>query len=715
MRKIVACVAVACAAGLLRADVTVETAAFRLVLGDDATVRSLVVKSNGEEMVDGVEPQPLFSVTQDRPFNNELKLVYLDKETTYPANRVSRAGDVLTVGFEHVSYSAKIRVTEAGGCAVFELVGFDLGPKGSNSLNMTYPPVKSLRLLQLPVRDRVNYGDWLNVVWDGRAAVAVIAVDPLVWIDSERRVSYRRLFADAHADLSLVGAKAALVAEATPKFLDAMDALERELGLPRGVESRRRPYIGSSTYWSGDVTPESVDRHIALAKEGGFRMMLIYYPAIFGDGGWDYTGIGEYKLRPCYTNGYESLKEMLAKIKSAGITPGLHILQTFIGFNSPYVTPVADPRLNLKRHFTLAKPLGTEGGDLFVHENPAGCPVNPESCILAFGGELLAYGGFTTERPYKFTGVTRGAKKTNVVAHPSGQIGGLLDVCEFGARSCYIDQRTDLQDEIAEKIAKAYDCGFEFMYCDGSEGVNVPQGVHVANAQYRVWKKLGRKPLFMEGAAKSHFGWHHLSAANAFDIFPPHEFKAMIVRWPQREAAEMSKNFSPVDFGWWGSYVDVQPDMWEFGASRAAAWDCPISIQIDLEGFRRMPRRDDLLAVLRRWEDARAKGAITAEMKERLKSSEQEHHLYVNEKGEYELHDIEMLPKPAKAAEVRGFLFSRGGKRVIAYWHTKGEGSFAADFGEGKKTWPCGKVRYLTTDLSREQAIAAFAAAVSAP
>ena len=144
---------------------------------------------------------------------------------------------------------------------------------------------------------------------------------------------------------------------------------------------------------------------------------------------------------------------------------------------------------------------------------------------------------------YKFTGVKRGHLETKVVPHAKGLIGGILDVCEYGAHSCYIDQNSDLQDEIAEKIARVYNCGFEFMYNDGSEGVNVPQGIHVPNSQYRIWKKMDKKAKFMEGAAKGHFGWHLQSGANAFDVFPPEIFKEMIVRWPQWEAPIMRKDF----------------------------------------------------------------------------------------------------------------------------------------------------------------------------
>ena len=173
-------------------------------------------------------------------------------------------------------------------------------------------------------------------------------------------------------------------------------------------------------------------------------MMLLYYPCLVkgAKGNSGYGGIGGYELRDEYVNGIDSVKEMLDRIKAAGITPGLHVLHTFIGFKSSYVTPVADHRLNLVRHFTLARPLGTDATEIYVEEDPSACPTNEHSRILRFGGELIGYESFTTERPYRFTGVRRGEKETTVTAHPLGEIGGVLDVCEFGATSCYIDQNT---------------------------------------------------------------------------------------------------------------------------------------------------------------------------------------------------------------------------------------------------------------------------------
>ena len=709
------------------ADVVVENAKFRLVLGDNARARSLVVKATGEEMLDPTEDVPAFSVIQSRPFNNEVKLVFPHRRTEFRADRVRRVGNDLFVGFELVSYEAQIRLTERPDYVLFELVDFPLGPKGSNGLALTYPPVDVMRILSLPVRDRAHFGDWLNVSWDDRSSLSLFAAEPYTWAGNMRRHGFHLMTAEAHRGVKLRGAKAVLLASGTPSFLDAMDVVEADLGLPRGVESRRDPRMRQSIYWTSGISPADVDEHIALAKRGGFTKMLIYHTAVTDHKG-DYAVIADYepdlKLFP---KGYESIREMLAKIRAAGISPGLHVLHTFIGFDTHYVSPVADSRLNLKAHFTLAKPFGADAsGDLYVQENPADSPTNAPSRILAFGGELLEYEGFTTERPYRFTGVTRGAKKTTAVAHPQGQIGGILDVCEYGARSCYIDQDTDLQDEIAGKIAKIYDCGFEFMYNDGSEGASAPYGIHVANAQYRVWKKLAEKPLFMEGAAKSHFGWHHQSGANAFDRFEPEIFKEMIVRWPLYEAPIMREDFTQLDFGWWGVFlpeqkvrlhvpgrpeivsVGTQMDMWEFGTSKAAAWDCPATIQMNPKTLQKHPRTDDLLAVMRRWEDVRAKRWLTPSQREALKDPKREFHLFADEAGKYELVEIEMLPTPDGAKHLRGFVFERGGKRIVACWHTAGEGTL--DWTLGPKG-TLSDLKYVTTDLSRDDVRTAWASA----
>ncbi|MBR3222115.1 MAG: hypothetical protein IKF72_07755 [Kiritimatiellae bacterium] len=711
-----------------------ETETFRLEVGTNAVARSLVVKATGEEMIDARDGLAMFSVTQERPFNNEIKLMWPHKRTAYPANRVRRDGDRLVIGFETAPYEAVVGVKPGDGYLAFELEGFNCVRQLTyGGLCMDLPPAARFRVLQLPVKLRENVGDWLNVVWDDRAAVAVVGADPYAEVDHESRTGCEVLHADFSRGMRLKGGRAAIVAGAgRDAFLVAMDGLERDFNLPRGVQNRRDSRLKASIYWAGDLNPNNVDEHIAMAKSGGFRMMLVYFTAMTKaqhsniSHSYYYRRLGDYDWNAAYPNGVEDLKGVLSKVKAAGITPGFHTLQTHIGCDSRYVTPVADPRLNLTRRFTLARPVAADGDprEIEVLENPVDAPLYAKSPdrtarVLKFGGELFSYGGYTTEPPYRFTDVRRGHWNTAPAAHPRGEIGGVLDVSEFGGMSCYIDQTTDLQDEVAVKIAKIYDAGFEFCYFDGSEGVNPPCGVNVALSQWRVVSKFAKPPVFTEGAAKSHFGWHLQAGANAFDMFHPEIFKAMIVKFPQTEAPLMRKDFTRIDFGWWTLYlpgqgsirtIGTQPDMWEFGTSRAAAWDCPTTVQFDLDRIARHPRIKDLMEVLRRWEDVRAKNWLTTEQKEMLKDPVREHHLYLNEAGGYELVNWKQIPIGGGkfTPGLRAFLFEREGKRVVAYWHTSGRARYALADGAGTEIEAEG-LKYFKTDLSTTAATDAFA------
>ena len=698
-------------------DIVLQNDSYRLIIGADARARSLVLLGEDEtELLDIREGTPLFSTTQERPFNNELKLATPNKRRSYQANRIRREGDKLIVGFECVPYEASVQFRLEAGYLTFMLDDFIVPEEhGYGRMKMDRPPVAEFRLMQLPVAERANFGDWLNVMWDDAAAVAVAGVQPQVLIDHENRPGFRVMTADLRPGMMLRGGKVAVVVgRGREAFLKSLESVEEAFDLPRGVKSRRSPLLNRSIYTSWDITPKTIDRHLEYAKRGGFQMMLINVGSIVKSAGYaGYELLGDYDWRPEYPEGAKSLREMLGKIRAAGIVPGLHTLQTHIGVRSRYVTPVLDPRLNKKRRFTLARPIPETGepGEIFVEEPTVDAPMYEGARVLAFGGEAFSYEGYSTVPPYRFTGVKRGHYETRAAAHPQGEIGGVLDVCEYGGRTIYIDQNTSLQDEIALKIKQICDCGMLFCYLDGAEGVNPPCNAHVALSQLRVVRTFDRMPIFTEGAAKSHFSWHLQAGANAFDVFPPEKFKAMIVKFPQAEAPAMAKDMTRVDFGWWGLYPGLQPDMWEFGTSRAAAWDCPAAIQMPLDRVGKVARLDDCLEVMRRWEAVRVRGWLTAEMKERLKSSTQEHHLYLNRRGEYELHEIEMLPTPARAKNARGFVFEREGKTVLAYWHMTGAAQIELAM-ESPMTCPLDKMRYCETELSVAEVKAAWAAAV---
>jgi len=725
-----------------KTPVVVETKTFRLTINPDATAQSLIVKATGEECLTAEERMPVFASTQIRPFNNEIRLVQQAKRTTYPANRIRREGDLLYVGFETAPYQVAVRIAETPeGYATFRvdrLISNTIDEHQYYHWNLDVPPVESFRLLQLPVSERANFGDWLNVMWDEKAFVGVLGGTPYMDVDNERRRGFRKLTVESLKDYGVTNGIAVLaVAEDKTAFLDQIDAVERDLGLPRGVRSRRDSRLNASLFWVGeDFRPETVDTILGYMKKGGFRMLLIYFPSLI-KAKW-YKTLPDYTLDHGWTE--EKLTTAFDRLHKEGISIGFHTLQTFIGLDSSYVTPEADHRLALVRHYTLAHalPLSEEPCEILVEENPVSAPMHPACRVLRFGTELFTYEGYVAERPYRFVGVKRRHCGTYAKAHPRGEIGGILGISECGAISTFVDQDSSLQDEIAGMIADVYKCGLDFLYFDGSEDANVPCTVNISLSQYRCVQactaKTGRPPLFTEGCAKSHFGWHIQAGANAFDVFGPEIFKEKIVEYPYAAAKRLTKDFTRVDFGWWGFWpakldgepakkeglfrkgrrtVGTQVDIWEYGTSKAAAFDCPSTMQISLEALSLHKRADDILETMRRWEDVRLKKWLTPVQKEMLKDPAKEFHLYLNEKGEYELIEWRQLDVAEdRWSRVRAFVFERNGKRVVAYWDVADRStlSLGRSFA-GKTEFLAENLTYLVTSVSEEEIRAAFSAA----
>jgi len=661
-------------------NIVLENDQFCLKINCNCQAESLIHKGTDTECLMHGEETALFSLVEERPYNNEIKLMHPNKRTVFQANRVKQEENKLIVGFELLPWEAVVEYKIAPKYISFQLSDyrikqedFSRGPS-STSLDMDLPPVYEFRLLQLPVKSRKNFGEWLNVVWDETVAVNVLATSPFTRIDGEKRKNHVILTADVMRDIRLKNCGAALIVSDAEELLDAIASVEEDYNLPRGVESRRSGKLNTSVYWTANANPENIEEHIAYAKQAGFRMMLFYLSSIYKDEGlWEYNG--DFAFWETYPNGLEDVREMLRKVKEAGITPGIHFLHTHIGSKSHYVTPVADHRLHLNRYFTLARSLGIEDDTIYVEQNPEGAAMHPKRRVLEFGGELISYEGYSTEWPYCFTGCVRGHWDTLVKEHEIGTIGGILDISEFGGTSTYLDQESSLQDEIAEKLAETYNAGFEFAYFDGSEGTNAPFEIYVPYAQYRVYRKFEKTPIFCEGAAKAHFSWHMLSGGNAFDVFPSAIFKDGIAKYPAAEAPSMAKDFTRVDFGWWCYYQDTQPDIFEYGTSRAAAWDCPVTMQENQEVFQSNPRTGDNFEVLRRWEDVRQKGWLTAEQKLQLQDLGQEHILLINENQKYELVPYDRIETAASGStDVTAYAFERNGKVYVVCWHTTGSG-----------------------------------------
>jgi hypothetical protein len=672
--------------------IVVENTEMRLIFNTDGTARSLISKATGQECLDTSKKIPAFSITQYRPYDNEVMLAYPAKKMIFAADSIYRSGDDLIVNFELTDYEATIGLNITDHYIGFTLKKLDYHMAEFGVKRRT--EIDEFTILQLPVKDRTHFGEWLNVLWDEDVAVNLLAADPYAKIDAEDRDGYKLFTAEAVTEVKLQGVGAALIVTAKDKLLDNIDHLERDYGLPLGVESRRSNEYVNSYYELRNVTPQNIDEHIAYAKKGGFRQMVIYYT--------DFAkSMGHFPWRDEYPNGMADLKKVTGKIQDAGMIVGIHIHYNKAQINDKYVSPVPDSRLNLRRYFTLAKDLSKISDVVYVEENPAGCTMEDGRRVLKIGNELVSYEHYTTSYPYKFTGIKRGILNTKTVKREKGDLLGLLDVDTWPIFVRF-NQKTNIQQEVAERLGEIYkQTGLKFVYFDGSEDVPRPYWFNVALSKLNAYNAFKPAPIFSEGAVKAHFGWHIQTRGNAFDTFPPEFVKDATRKHPAAEAKFLSNDFTSLNFGWvdyvapGDETIGMQPDMYEYITSRAAAWNCPIAVLGKLDQLKAHPRTSDNLEVIRRWEDARVQGFLTGKQKEELKNLDQEHILLVDEEGGFELQPYNEIKDPADGnPNLRAFIFSRKGRTWVVYWHPRGEGTIELSI-DGNKI-------KLYEDLSKE-------------
>ena len=708
--------------------VIIENAEMRLTLNSDGTANSLIHKASGQECLDVTKKMPVFSITQYRPYDNEIMLAYPAKEMKFAADSVYRVGNNLIVSFELTDYEATIALNITDNYIGFTLEKLDYHMADFGVKRKTN--IDEFTLMQLPVKNREHFGSWLNVVWDDEVAVNLLATGPFAKIDAENRDGYKLLLAEAVSEVKLQGVGAALIVTDKEKLLDNIDQLEHDFDLPLGVEGRRSKEYKNSYYELRNVTTKNIDEHIAYAKKGGFKQMVIYYPDFA-------SSMGHFPWRKEYPNGMKDLQEITGKIKAAGLILGFHIHYNKAQINDSYVTPIPDSRLNLRRTFTLRGDINKKQTVILVEENPAGCTMEDGRRILKIGTELISYKNFTTSFPYKFSGCERGVLGTKSVKRKKGDLLGLLDVDTWPIFVRF-NQKTNIQEEVAERMGEIYkQAGIQFIYFDGSEDAPRPYWFNIQWSKLVAYKAFKPAPIFSEGAVKAHFCWHIQSRGNAFDTFKPEFTREAVRKHPAAEAKFLANDFTSLNFGW-NDYVapndktiGMQPDMYEYITSKAAAWNCPIALLGKLDQLNAHPRTADNLEVIRRWEEVRITDFLSEKQKESLKNLDSEYTLLIDENGDFELVEYEQIPDIASGNNnVRAFIFNRNNKTWVVYWHNSGEGvielpvnsdkiSLFTEPGKQVKitadenivTLPVGDRRYIEFDLSKKEVLNLFSKA----
>ncbi len=626
------------------ADVTLSSLVLKVVINDDGTLSSVTDRDTGTEYAEISQPSSVFSVRVG------------DKQ--YAANSVRRDGDTLHVSFDGIATQAEFKITEAETYVALAV------------RRVTGPPIDQIDLLSLRLAPLPSLGSWINVAYGDAFGVCVCGGSPAARTRMHRPSAAQPwvdLAATATRETGLEGATAIAIGCPGPtrNFLDYMAVVEADFGMPSGARGRQSEQVKYSYLWV-KPTVDTIDRLIEWAKRGGFRMMLFSYTSFS-------TSCGHYAWNSNFPNGMADLKVIADKIRAAGLAVGLHIHYNKAHKHDPYVSPVPDDRLHIARSFTLAEALDASASVVRVNENPEGCTKDDERRYLKIGKELVTYQDYTTQPPYEFRGCKRGALKSRATGHGVGETCGLLDVDTWPIFVRF-DQDTDIQEETAGRIARicAETGPYDMIYFDGAEDVHAPYWYHCANSQWRVYQHIQPEPKVAEAAAATHFSWHMLTRSNAYDSVAPSGMKEFCRKAPCRTAPRRALDFTTINFGWLHGFArsngdHITPDILEYVLSRGAAWNCPFSLSVDLAQLHTNPLTDDCFETIKIWEDARIGGKLTAQQKAMLKDLSAEHHLFMNEGGEYEIVPVTRIDGVAGGHAAPCYVFERSSEPDAAY------------------------------------------------
>ena len=430
-----------------------------------------------------------------------------------------------------------------------------------------------------------------------------------------------------------------------------------------GSDGVRRSYLFA------DLAASAADDWIDLARRAGFGTIHFHM-------WWQWLG-HYFPRKEFFPGGFDEMKSVVDKVHAAGMTAGIHTLSGSIDPEfDPWVRPVPRKDLLSVVSYTLAKDLGTDDAELVVNELPSDhhdlvYTYFSSGNTLRIGDELIDYTGVSREKPYRFTGLKRGAFGTRPASHPSG---ARCDYLRQRYLAFYPDPDTPLVHELAFCISNAYTRGgFDQIYLDGSEGSGTRYATDATRRTLFSAVDQSRGPVLVEASCQGPHNWWFHSRFGARDIpyLGAKRFHDRHIR-DVRENGMMANFLSP-QLGWWsprapadgmrGHFVDEM----EYFIGKNAGWDAPAAVLgADVTKGPLHWGQQRMMTVCGWYERPRMAGVFRPEVRAALRRERAEFRLRQGPDGVWRIRPTEELTHRVADAASGSWRFRRGEKSPAA-------------------------------------------------
>lgn len=669
-----------CAITPLVADVTFDCDSATITISDKGHWLGIIDKSTGRDLCNE---------------NSARIAVIYDENGKYrPVSSFKRSGKNYILKFAPTDTVLTYSIEPFAEWFHFRLIAI----QGTRPQNITF--------CQVPVNITENLGRLLNIAWDDKTSICLLAasLQPDCKIEVRNKVSMLTASAQDTPGPNLEGTSVALIVSPTPDIRNRLRRASHAFGMlinedHQGVPSKET--LGKKSYWFlFQLTENDADRVIEYCKLANIDQVLI------GFHNWaKSSGHVEYNTK-YFPDGLDSIKRLVKKLNDAGIGLGAHTFVSKIQKNDAYVTPIPDKRFwNDLPFVTLredidekattikaANPIDQWPGSLVCKKKNWEADVKKHQ-EFTLNNEIIRYKSIDPNTN-TFLGCSRASYGTILTAHKAGD---QIHHYAWESSGMYIiDPETNLIDETARRMAQAFnECGFNMIYFDGGEDVPKNRFAYYASlVQQKTLQLITKKPFIHMGTAKTHRLWHSFTIGSTVDVYLntyhkyvgagkpiPKTCKQHIDNSVKRVIAAQ-KSLIPGEFGWFGIwpetqrkgriYQGLQLDQIEYVMTKCLAYDAPISLETSFEQMDKHPLTTSIVKIVGMYEKMRHDKSIDHKTIDMLKQTGKDY-AYIRTADKNEFVQLEELDQVAGTHDIRSFIGKfDNGDAVATIWHYKG-------------------------------------------
>lgn len=426
-------------------------------------------------------------------------------------------------------------------------------------------------------------------------------------------------------DAHIKGAKIAIFGSKKEETLTRIGEIEIEQNLPHPMfanEWAKTSRSSMKAYMISDFSEENFDLALEKCKRAGFDYIYHIEPfETWGHFDWNSSFV---------KNDDASVKVLVDKAKTQGISVGIHTLSNFMTTNDKFVTPIPSKHLLKQTILTLTDDIDATQTDFSIKKSTV-FSIPSTLNAMQIEDEIITFG--TTEESNDIISLKnckRGAFGTTAAAHNKEK--PLFKLWDYPYKTLFPD--LVLQDQFVDRLVEIFNnTGLAQISFDGLEGCTYTGQDDYATARFvsRWWNSLNHN-VINDASNLNHFTWHIHTRMNWGEPWGETMRTGQIENRIKNQDF-FSRNLFPRMLGWFlirladKKFECTSLEDLEWAMSEAAGFDAGYSMTIYMRTINRHGQIDLLLEAIKNWDELRLSNSFSDEQKTRLRKPETEWHL----------------------------------------------------------------------------------------